>query len=710
MADQVLLPPPTHIGRFDKEGKPTKAQVEYDTRLGSFVDVTMKEGIGFKQRIEVMEVAIGDSSAGIIHELTVLADGQTAMSQDVETLTAAVGTTNASVQTQLTALATADTAMASDITTLNANVGDVAGQITSERSLRISGDVALGTRIDNLVLTSGNSAAVIIDEEATARIEADYVEATKRLNLSAYVGYTDGQSYSKTLAASISDESSARVEADKVVAQKVTYLGAGTNRVFVQTDPPAGGSTNKPIYQETQPSTTGRTIGDIWYDTDDGRRQYVWAPSTIGATDYAWRDNSGLQFNTYIGRIVGDVWYDSNDNFKPYVWCPSTANGTDYTWRDNSQGAYTSYIGQFATIKQQFVTIYDPTNSTSLAYQIVQVNAKATHQRAYRQDDAPTGAELVTGDIWYDTNDKNKLYFYNGTSWVASSDTRIETIPTVYRQTSQPTGNVVGDLWFDTSVDPTTGKVKNAPYYWTGSAWQAIPDNTRASQADVTTEQSARVTGDKAVAVAAVTASAGTGRVYTIDPGPYSRENGDVWLKPEENFKPYVWYGGAWRDNSNGEWSVYVGALASVSQIATAAQNSANDLSYEWRIQGTIDGQPAGSIRLTGAKRIDETNDEVQTRTKILLDSDYVEINGNLLVGKVDTNQLVNGAVKTVKIQDGAITAGKIDVSDLSAITANLGTINAGIAQSKKLTSSGDPYMKITFGDDNTFPSIVISD
>ncbi len=36
----------------------------------------------------------------------------------------------------------------------------------------------------------------------------------------------------------------------------------------------------------------------------------------------------------------------------------------------------------------------------------------------YRQDNQPTGGTYVTGDTWFDTNDDNKIYRYNGTTWV----------------------------------------------------------------------------------------------------------------------------------------------------------------------------------------------------------------------------------------------------------------------------------------------------
>lgn len=45
--------------------------------------------------------------------------------------------------------------------------------------------------------------------------------------------------------------------------------------------------------------------------------------------------------------------------------------------------------------------------------------------RSFAQDDAPT-SDLNTGDIWLDTNDNNKMYRYNGTSWIVVNDPSAE--------------------------------------------------------------------------------------------------------------------------------------------------------------------------------------------------------------------------------------------------------------------------------------------
>jgi hypothetical protein len=117
----------------------------------------------------------------------------------------------------------------------------------------------------------------------------------------------------------------------------------------------------------------------------------------------------------------------------------------------------------------------------------VSVNGK---NHIYRQATAPDGSvfPLTEGDVWFDTDDGNKQYYWTGTAWISVQDTGIAAAETaaaaaaaaataaqttadgknkIYRQATAPTGTfVVGDLWFNTSED-------NKPNRWNGSAWEA---------------------------------------------------------------------------------------------------------------------------------------------------------------------------------------------------------------------------------------------
>jgi hypothetical protein len=98
--------------------------------------------------------------------------------------------------------------------------------------------------------------------------------------------------------------------------------------------------------------------------------------------------------------------------------------------------------------------------------------------KAYYQATAPTSG-MTEGDIWFDTDDGYKLYYYTGSAWTSVQDTAIAAAQSaataaqttadgknkIYRQGTTPTGTFsVGDLWFNTSSD-------NAISRWDGSTW-----------------------------------------------------------------------------------------------------------------------------------------------------------------------------------------------------------------------------------------------
>jgi hypothetical protein len=117
-----------------------------------------------------------------------------------------------------------------------------------------------------------------------------------------------------------------------------------------------------------------------------------------------------------------------------------------------------------------------PANTEQLDAVIVLADGKT---KAFYQTTAPT-VGVSEGDIWFDTDDGNKQYYYNGTAWVSVQDTAIAAAQSaataaqttadgknkVFRQTSTPTATAAGDLWFDTDDD-------NRIYRWSGTSWVA---------------------------------------------------------------------------------------------------------------------------------------------------------------------------------------------------------------------------------------------
>lgn len=117
-----------------------------------------------------------------------------------------------------------------------------------------------------------------------------------------------------------------------------------------------------------------------------------------------------------------------------------------------------------------------PATTEDVADVVVLIDGKT---KAFYQATAPT-VGVSEGDIWFDTDDGNKQYYYNGTAWVSVQDTAIAAAQSaataaqttadgknrVYRQTTQPSGGTYaeGDLWFDTDDD-------NKIYRYTSGSW-----------------------------------------------------------------------------------------------------------------------------------------------------------------------------------------------------------------------------------------------
>lgn len=105
---------------------------------------------------------------------------------------------------------------------------------------------------------------------------------------------------------------------------------------------------------------------------------------------------------------------------------------------------------------------------------------------SFYQPTMPSGS---LGDFWIDTDDGNKLYRHNGTTFVEVQDDAIATAisdaagaqatadgkVTTFYATSAPTAEGVGDLWYDTD--------DKVLYRWDGSSWSnSVSDITQANQ------------------------------------------------------------------------------------------------------------------------------------------------------------------------------------------------------------------------------------
>lgn len=278
-------------------------------------------------------------------------------------------------------------------------------------------------------------------------------------------------------------------------------------------------------YQTTAP--TGASNGDIWFDTDDGNKIYVhngtsWVErqdddiaSAIASAQTAQTTADGkaiVFFQTSAptsGMSEGDIWIDTNDNYKQYVY-------SGLAWVES-------------TTADALQALSDAAAAQSTA------DGKIV---AYYQDNQPSGGS--EGDIWFDTNDGNRIYVYDSGSWVESQDNDIalainnaQTAQTtadgkavVYYQTTAPTGASAHDLWVDTNDSYKT-------YIYSGSAWVAT----------------SVVDAINALANAATAQSTADGKIvsfYQTSAPTTGMSHGDIWFDIDDGNKIYVYTEGYW--------------------------------------------------------------------------------------------------------------------------------------------------------------------
>jgi hypothetical protein len=228
-------------------------------------------------------------------------------------------------------------------------------------------------------------------------------------------------------------------------------------------------------FQDEPP--VAETIGDLWFDTNDGNKLYRWdgeqwaeaqdtgIADAISAAATA-QDTADGKITTYYQNepptpeAIGDLWFDTDDGNRLYRW-----NGVQ--WADSRDNGINQALEAASTA------------ITNAATAQATADGKVT---TFFQNEPPTAEG--DGDLWIDTNDGNKLYRWNGSQWedvqdvgisqaITAAATAQETADrkiTSYYQNDPPGGASVGDLWTDTNDN-------NHLYRYDGMQWVSIRDD-----------------------------------------------------------------------------------------------------------------------------------------------------------------------------------------------------------------------------------------
>lgn len=249
-------------------------------------------------------------------------------------------------------------------------------------------------------------------------IDSDDNNKLYRWSGSAWVAVTDTRI--GALVTDFQSETTSRIEGDLAETRRrealyaASFAGAGNNyRYFVQA---------------TQP--TGTQIGDIWswVDPSSGAVTFrrfngaTWVDSAADTRAAVYKGASSSPPSASL--VIGDLYFDTDDK-KVYVY-----NGSTWVERQASMPEVAAFV-----YSEQIARV---DGDGALAQQISTVSATKT--RSYWQTSAPTGTvqvPLVEGDLWFDTDDANRVYRWSGSQWqsgrdgaIAIVDARVDTVET----------------------------------------------------------------------------------------------------------------------------------------------------------------------------------------------------------------------------------------------------------------------------------------
>ncbi|GFZ24213.1 hypothetical protein CMETHOX_21360 [Lacrimispora indolis] len=270
------------------------------------------------------------------------------------------------------------------------------------------------------------------------------------------------------------------ITGDKL-AQQVNDQITGAANIAQQAQTTADGK-NKIYYQNTQPGLTGNKKGDTWFDTANGYKAYVWdgtkwSASPFGSSALSDAVNSSITTagsnastalaNAAAAKTAADQAAKEAQTAQSNAIAAKTAAdqaAKDLEAAEKNLAAVTGRVDateeEIAAAQSAVTTAQNKANAAAQAAATAQSTADTAKQNA--------AAAQTKADSAYSLADQAKKA-------AATAQASADGKNTVFYQTAQPptTGRKTGDTWFDTDDG-------NRIYRWDGSKWAAAQFGTNA--------------------------------------------------------------------------------------------------------------------------------------------------------------------------------------------------------------------------------------
>ena len=425
---------------------------------------------------------------------------------------------------------------------------------------------------------------------------------------------------------------------------------------------------NKIYYQNTQPGLTGNKKGDTWFDTANGYKAYVWDGTKWSASPFgsgalsdavnssittAGSNASTALANAAAAKTAADQAAKEAQTAQSNASAAKTAAdqaAKDLEAAEKNLAAVTGRVDateeEIAAAQEAVTTAQNKANAAAQAAASAQSTADTAKQNA--------AAAQTKADSAYSLADQAKKA-------ADTAQTSADGKNTVFYQTAQPptTGRKTGDTWFDTDDG-------NRIYRWDGSKWTASQFGTNAiANATITNALIANLDAGKITTGTLAAARIGAESITAEKLAAGSVIAGK--LAANAVTAGTIVAGAVTLDKLAAN---SVNASKIVAGSITAAQLAASTITADKIASGTITATQLATNAVTSDKIVADAITTAKIAAKAVTANEIAA--GTITAAQIAANaitatQLAAGAVTAAKISAGQITADKIAAGAITA-------------------------------------------
>ena len=445
---------------------------------------------------------------------------------------------------------------------------------------------------------------------------------------------------------------------------------------------------NKIYYQNTQPGLTGNKKGDTWFDTANGYKAYVWDGTKWSASPFgsgalsdavnssittAGSNASTALANAAAAKTAADQAAKEAQTAQSNASAAKTAAdqaAKDLEAAEKNLAAVTGRVDateeEIAAAQEAVTTAQNKANAAAQAAASAQSTADTAKQNA--------ATAQTKADSAYSLADQAKKA-------AATAQTSADGKNTVFYQTAQPptTGRKTGDTWFDTDDG-------NRIYRWDGSKWAAAQFGTNAiANATITNALIADATIQSAKIAALDAGKITTGILAAARIGAES-------ITAEKLAAGSV-IAGKLAANAVTASTIVAGAVTLdklaansvnaskiVSGSITAAQLAANTITGDKIKAETIAAGNLAANSVTSDKIVADAITTAKIAAKAVTANE-------IAAGTITAAQIAANAITATQLAAGAVTAAKIAAGQITADKIAAGAITADKFYGTAITS-----------------------